>query len=142
MLAKCQLFIQNYVILNLIKFMKDIILTTWQFTVMKWGWSHHWGYGRYFPWARPPWILLLGPMCWISHFGPDGHEMRVISLIRVIVSLLFSWIGPNFFHHGLLWGRGYGVHYCWAIDGQNVMVFVRMVTVDFFWSWIATWFGY
>ena len=29
--------------------------------------------------------LLLGPMCWISHFGPNGHEKRVISLIRVIV---------------------------------------------------------
>ena len=64
-------------------------MTTLQFTVMKRGWSHHWSYGRYFLWARPHWILLLGPMCWISHFGPDGHEKRVISLIRIIVCVSY-----------------------------------------------------
>ena len=66
------------------------------------------------------------------------------------VCLLFSWIGPNFFHHGLLWVEVMGstrtvqmlgpvlLGYC----GQNVIVFVRMVTADFFWFWVSTWFGY
>ena len=48
------------------------------------------------------------------------------------VCLLFSRIGLNFFHHGLLWGLRLWVpleqykcwvQYCSAIDGQNVSVF-------------------
>ena len=102
-------------------------ILSWLHCNLRWwrrGWSHHWSYGRYFLWARPHWIVLLGPMCWISHFGPDRHEMRVISLIRAFVGSRL-W-GP------LEWYK------CWAIDGQKVIVFVRTVTADFFWFWLAS----
>ena len=88
--------------------------------------------------------LLLGPMCWISHFGPNGHEKRVISLIRVIVcvSPVFTdraeLFPPWAFVESRLWGplEQYKcwVYYCWATDGQNVSVCenCHRLTADFF----------
>ena len=83
--GKWHLFIHNTLFWTLLNPCKILF---WLHCNLRWWrgrWSHHWSYGRYFQWARPHWILLLGPMCWISHFGPNGHEKRVISLIRVIV---------------------------------------------------------
>ena len=54
----------------------------WLHCKLRW-WSHHWSYGRYFQWARPHWILLLGPICWISHFGPKGHEFESLCVSPV-----------------------------------------------------------
>ena len=86
-------------------------------------------------------------MCWISHFGPNGHEKRVISLIRVIVchgsgrtfstmgfcgvevmasTRTLQMLGPVLL--GYWWSKCHSVcenHHSW-----------------FFLFWVATWFGY
>ena len=48
----------------------------------------------------------------------------------VVMRYLLSVNQVTFVHSKLR--RGYGVQYCWATDGQNVIVFVRTVTTDFF----------
>ena len=67
----------------------------------------------------------------------SGHCVSPISMDRVELFPPWAFVGSR------LWGPlERWVHYCWAIDGQNVIVFVRTVTADFYWSWLATWFGY
>ena len=65
---------------------------------------------KMFPVSSPALNTIGRALCWISHFGPDGHEMKVIiSLIRALcVSPIFmdraelfppwAFVGPR------LWG--------------------------------------
>ena len=79
-------------------------------------------------------------MLFRSHFGPDGHEMRVInSLIRDIVCVSYFYgQGRTFSTMGFCWVKVVGStrknvelvgsSTRWATDGTNVLVFFRTVT--------------
>ena len=58
-----------------------------------------------FPVSSPALNTIGRALCWISHFGPDGHEMRVInSLIRIIVCVSYFYgQGRTFSAMGFYW---------------------------------------
>ena len=61
---------------------------------------------KMFPVSSPALNTIGRALCWISNFGPDGHEMRVIiSLIRGIMCV------SNFYGQG----RGFStMGFCWV----------------------------
>ena len=60
---------------------------------------------KMFPVSSPALNTIGRALCWISHFGPDGHEMRVInSLIRIIVCVSYFYgQGRTFSAMGFYW---------------------------------------
>ena len=134
MLAKCQLFIQNYVILNLIKFMKDIILTTWQFTVMKWGVKPSLRLWKIFPVSPPAlntiaraYVLDFTFWAWWAwdegYLFDSGHCVSPIFMDRAELFPPWAFVGSR------LWGPlllGYWWSKCHSIceDGHSWLLLI------------------
>ena len=65
---------------------------------------------KMFPVSSPALNTIGRALCWISHFGPDGHERSVInSLIRDIVRVSYFYgQGRTFSTMGFCWVKVVG----------------------------------